>query len=292
MNLKEISLFEARLNDVPASEPGEGEICIWYALEDEDEYKGFMEVTQNEAYDISEISYFMIPDIYQGNGYGKIMLELFLDKYIGESGPESLLTIAFSYNSDYGKELTQLFSNHGFEFGISTYEECFLPFDTVYDKLSYKKLSSYPGLMMKLAEGMEVAASGVHKHKDSEISTKDLHDADSELSVLLSDQDGNLEGILLASKSYDRSEEIITDLYIAKDDPLIMRTLLGFAVENAGNSYEPPQYISFTAANEKLEKVMESVFDNPKASVTAVAEGEFNFGKYVAQLEISESLRR
>ena len=37
MELREISLYEARMNDLPASEPGEGEVCIWYALEDNDD---------------------------------------------------------------------------------------------------------------------------------------------------------------------------------------------------------------------------------------------------------------
>ena len=40
MELREISLYEARMNDLPASEPGEGEVCIWYALDDNEEYKG------------------------------------------------------------------------------------------------------------------------------------------------------------------------------------------------------------------------------------------------------------
>ncbi len=36
MELKEISPFEAKMNDLPAGEPDEGEISIWYALEDEE----------------------------------------------------------------------------------------------------------------------------------------------------------------------------------------------------------------------------------------------------------------
>ena len=62
MELREISLYEARMNDLPASEPGEGEVCIWYALEDNDEYKGFIEVIHNEAEVMDEIDYFIVPD--------------------------------------------------------------------------------------------------------------------------------------------------------------------------------------------------------------------------------------
>ena len=292
MELREISLYEARMNDLPASEPGEGEVSIWYALEDNDEYKGFMEVIHNEAEAMDEIDYFIVPDIYQGNGYGSLMLELFLDKYLHESDPDSMLNAAFSYSGDHGEKLARIFSEHGFEINFTTYRECYLPFETVYEKLYSKKLSSYKGVMMNLAEGMEIAAAGVVNLEDASITLSDLRDADCELSVLVADNDGKLEGLLLASKASDRYEEIVTDLYIAKDDASAIRTLLAFAVENARNSSEPPSFISFTAANERLEKVMDTVFNNPKTSITAVAEAEFNLGKYVTQLEISNALRR
>ena len=71
VELREISLFEAEQNDLPASEPGEGEVRTWYALVDEEVYKGYMETTLYEEDDITEISFFMIPDIYQENGLGK-----------------------------------------------------------------------------------------------------------------------------------------------------------------------------------------------------------------------------
>ncbi len=35
MELREISLYEARYNDVLASEPDDGQISIWYALVDD-----------------------------------------------------------------------------------------------------------------------------------------------------------------------------------------------------------------------------------------------------------------
>ncbi len=67
-----------------------------------------MEITQTEELDLSEVSFFMIPDIYQGNGYGAIMLEKFLELYIPKTKLESMLPAYFEYNSEYGEELVRL----------------------------------------------------------------------------------------------------------------------------------------------------------------------------------------
>ena len=243
---------------LPAGEPDEGKISIWYALEDEDVYKGFMEVTQDD--DINEITFFMVPDIYQGHGYGAIMLEQFLDKYIPESDPDALLTAMFEYNGDYGKELASLFSDYGFEIGLMSYRECTLPFSTVYKRLHSKKASSYKGRMRNLAEAKLEVIDGINNLKDSYISERTIHESDSELSVAAISDDGKLEGLLLISSDIDRREVVVTDLYTADDESLLIRSFLAYAVDNAAGSDEIPDFISFVAVNEKLERVMQNRF--------------------------------
>ena len=61
MELKQISLFEAQINNMPANLPEEGKNVFWYGLSDEGQYKGFMEITESDG--ISEISFFMIPSL-------------------------------------------------------------------------------------------------------------------------------------------------------------------------------------------------------------------------------------
>ena len=292
MELREISLYEARYNDLPANTTGEGEVSTWYVLDDDEDHKGFMEITRNEEEDVSEISYFMIPDIYQGHGYGALMLEKFLDKYIPESEPDSSLIALFDYNGAHGDQFSELFSDHGFDISYTSFRECALPFEKVYKKLSSKKESEYKGKMMNLAEGMEIAFFGIRDQKDCPITLRDLREADHELSVVAMDEEGNLAGLLLATDDEDRREVTIADLYIPSDDKTLIRSILDFAVNNAATSNEVPELIVFAAANEKLEKLMHKLFGDPKTSEYVVAEAEFNLGKYVEQLRILKTLGR
>ena len=292
MRLTEIPLYEARDNDLPVRVPGEGEICIWYALEDDNEYRGFMEVTRADEMDLTEISYFMIPDIYQDNGYGALMLELFLDMYIPETTGVSMLTAAFDYTGDYGNKYLNLLSDHGFDVSLTTHKECCLPFESVYKKLASQSGSFYDFMMMNLAEGMEQAISALRDVKDTLITPGDIRESDPELSVAAIDDDGNLKALLLVSGDPDRREAVVTDLYVAQDSKIILRPFFAFTVKNAADSIQPPEYISFAAVNKKLEQVMTTFLDPPQTSAVVTAEAEFNLGKYVEQLKIAESLGR
>ena len=290
MELKEISLFEAKMNDMPAGEPGEGEISIWYALEDEGKYKGYMEITQYD--DISEISYYMVPDIYRGNGYGALMLEKFLDYYIPRTKPESMLTTFFEYNVGHGDELFDIISGYGFDISLSSVKECSIPFEIVYEKLSSKKPAVYKGRMMNLTEGLGYVLDNLSDLKDMDITERDIRESSCELSVAAIDAEGKLEGLLLVSVPIDRKEIVVTNLYTVSDSITFTIMLLAFAAENAYNSTEPPQFVNFAAADEKLEKMMDSLFDNPKTSDLILADGEFNLEKYIEQLKLMDSIGR
>ena len=294
MELKEISRYEAQLYELPASYPGEGEMSRWYALmdngeEDTDNYKGFMETTSYG--DIEEITYFLIPDLYQGKGYGNIMLELFLDDFI-ERSEEKDLVASFEYNTLNGNKISDILSDHGFEISLKALKECTLPFDTVYNKLSSKKPVSYKGKMANLSENIDVVVANAQDLGDAGITARDIKEADIQYSVAAIDASGKLEALLLASRSHDYKEIAVDDLYTATDDVSVLRKFLSFAVENAVNSGETPEFITFVAANEKLEKVMDLFFDSPSTSRLIMAEGEFNLGKYVEQIKLEEELRR
>ena len=290
MELKEISIYEARSNDLPANEPwGEGQICQWYALEDEGEYKGFMEITRDEEEDINEISYFMIPDIYQGEGLGHLMLERYLNIYVPDSKPDSLLAAVFNYSGDYGEEFSRLFSDSGFDISIDTYKEIAVPFDKAYEKLfSGTEVTKESGFM-NLAQGLEIAAGGVIEDENSTITVQDLNEADHELSVMKIDDDGNLEAVLLVSVPVDRREVTVTDMYISSSNRKMLGEILSFAVQNAAHCDEVPQMISFVAANEKLEMLLQDMLDEPRSSDILIAEAEFNLGKYAEQVRILTS---
>ena len=292
MRLSEITMYEARLNHMPAYAPGYGESSTWYALEDEEGYKGFMEITRIEAENISEISYFMIPDIHRGNGYGALMLELFLEKYIPVSEAGDMLTAAFDYSGDHGGDLERLLSEHGFDISFSSFKECYLSFEDVYKKLAQGKDSAFKSLLMKLSEGLETAYRGLADLKDCDITLRDVAEADGELSVMAADEEGNLMALLLVSIDENSGEAVITDLFVDSDDKWLLRALLSFAVENANNSTRKPQSISFAAVNEKLEKVMTSLLDLAETSTVVLADAEFNLGKYLEQLNITDSIRR
>ena len=287
MELREISLFEAEQNDLPASEPGEGEVRTWYALVDEEVYKGYMETTLYEEDDITEISFFMIPDIYQGNGLGKYMLTLYLDSYIPSSTPEKLLTAFFEYNGEYGEAFNSIFSSHGFDISLSSFRECTLPLEVVKDRLAPKKAASYKGRLVNLAEGINDVLAAVNGNKDIGITVTDVKESELELSVAAFDTDDRLTALMLLSPDPDTGDAVVTELYTGSEDMTLLRSFFGFAAENALNAEEPPVNISFAAANERLERIMESVFDNPKTSEIVMAEGEFNLGKYVEQLKLA-----
>ena len=161
-----------------------------------------------------------------------------------------------------------------------------------YKKLASKKASNYSGNMMNLSECIDDVLDGVRKADDLSVTVRDVMEADLELSVAAINQEGGIEALLLASEDVDRREVAVTNLYTATDDPSIIRRFLAFAVENAGRSNEPPQYISFVAAYEKLEKVMDTFFDNPQTSNLILAEAEFDLGKYIEQLKLMDALRR
>ncbi len=286
MELREISLFEAELNDLPASVPGEGEMRTWYALTDDGVYKGYMETTLYEEDDITEISFFMIPDIYQGYGLGKYMLTLYLDQYIPLSKPEQLLTTFFEYNGEYGEAFTSIFSECGFDISLNSFRECTIPLEVVRNKLAPKKAASHKCRMVNLTEGINDVLVAVNGNKDIGITITDVRESELELSVAAFDPDDRLMALMLLSPDEDTGDAVITELYTETEDTTILKTFFGFAAENASNAEEPPVNISFTAANERLEMIMEKVFDNPKTSEVVMAEGEFNLGKYVELLKL------
>ena len=289
MELKEISIYGARLYGMPALEPGEGEEATWYALSDEGENKGFMEVTRYD--DISEISFFMIPDLYQGNGYGNIMMELFLEKYIPESKVTDLLTATYEYNGDFGPEINRIFSDHGFDISLNTYRQCELPFDVAYKRLSSKKANSYKGKMANFSECIRDVYDNVEELAHHGISARDIAESSLEFSVAAISPEGKVEALLLVSEDNDHREAVVNNLFTATDDPAILRSFLAFAVENAKLSADTPEFISFVAANEKLEKVMDAVFDHPRTFKVIMADAEFSLGKYIEQLKLRESLK-
>ena len=289
MELKQISLFEAQINNMPAEMPEDGKNVFWYGLSDEGQYKGFMEITESDG--ISEISFFMIPSLYQGHGYGDIMLELYLDQYIPKSEPSSMLTAVFEYNGDHGRELNRIFSDHGFDISLRTLKECRLPFEVVNKKLSSKKQSGYKGKMVNLSRGHDFVLDNIRELGDIDITFRDVSEASVELSVAAINNEGRLEALLLANRDEDQNEAQVTNLFTDTDDPSILRSFLSFAVENASQSMDPPEYISFVAANEKLEKVMNSFFDEPETSKLIMADAEFNLDRYLEQLRIRETIR-
>ena len=292
MELREISIYEAKDYDLPAGEPGLGVTSTWYALDDEDVYKGFMEVTYFEDDDFNQITYFTVPDLYQGNNYGNIMLALFLDQYIPQSTPDDLLTASFDYNTGDGEVLARIFSDHGFDIALSTYRECSMPFETVYKKLAAKKAISYKGKMANFTECINDVVDQLPALRDYGITLSDLREADIEKSIAAINNEGKLEALMLVNTDVDGRESIITDLYTATDDPTILRRFLAFAVDNGARCPQPPELITFVAANEKLEKFMDTLFENAPTSDLIMAEAEFNLGKYVEQLKLLDSLRR
>ncbi len=292
MELREISIYEAKDYDLPAGEPGPGVTSTWYALDDEDVYKGFMEVTYYEDDDFEEITYFMVPDLYQGNNYGNIMLTLFLDQYIPQSTADDLLTTSFEYNTGDGEVLAQIFSDHGFDIALNSYRECSMPFEAVYKKLASKKAISYKGRMANFTECINDVVDELPSLRDYGITLSDLREADIEKSVAAINNEGKLEALMLVNVDVDAREAIVTDLYTATDDPTILRRFLAFAVYNAARSSLLPEIITFVAANEKLEQVMDTLFENPPTSDLVMAEAEFNLGKYVEQLKLLDTLRR
>ena len=289
MELKQISLFEAQINNMPANLPEEGKNVFWYGLSDEGQYKGFMEITESDG--ISEISFFMIPSLYQGHRYGDIMLELYLDQYIPKSEASSMLTAVFEYNGDHGLELNRLFSDHGFDISLRHFRECRLPFDTVHKKLASKKTGSYSGRMVNLASGISAVLDNIRQIKDIDITARDVSEASVELSVAALNEEGKLEALLLADRDQSQNEVQVTHLFTDTDDPTILRRFLSFAVENARQSMDPPKYITFVAANEKLEKVMDSFFDEPETAKLIMADAEFNLCKYLEQLKVKEIIK-
>lgn len=290
MELKEISIYEAQMYNMPATDVNGEETITWYALDDEGEYKGFMEVTSYE--DINEISFFLIPDLYKGDGLGNMMLELFLEQYIPDSTPEDMLTAVFEYSGDFGQEFNDIFSSHGFDITLNTYKGCTLSFDAVYKRLSSKKKSSYNGSMVNLAEGIMEVLDNRKILEENGISVRDVRDANMELSVAAISPEGDLEALLLVSLDDGFTEAQVTNLFTATEDITVLRSFLSFAVENAGTSIEPPSLISFVAVNEKLELVMNSFFDKPDTFDTIMADAEFNLGKYIEQLKLRDSIRR
>jgi hypothetical protein len=290
VELREISIYEAEQYDMPSRNQGLDEECTWYVLDDDGEYKGFMEITQHE--DIDEITYFMVPGMYTGNGYGKMMLELFLDKYIERSLPDSMLTTVFEYNGAYGDALSDIFRDCGFDISLRRFDECAMPFEAFYERLAIHKPLGFKGTMDNLAYCINDVLDNLRTIKDSDITLKDVRESDIELSVAAIDSDGKLEALLLASDDDGRRDVVVTHLYTATEDPVILRKFFAFAVENAKQCVEVPRYISFVAANKKLESVMKMLFDAEPSSEIVMADAEFNLGRYVKQLNILESLRR
>ena len=290
MELKEISIYEAQLYDMPATDIAEGDEVVWYALSDDDEYKGFMEITRYDG--INEISFFMIPDLYQGNGYGNIMMELFLEQYIPTSTADDMLTAVFEYNGDYGQEINRIFSDHGFDIRLKSYRECELSFETVYKKLNSKKASGYKGRMVNFTQAYKEIFENAEELEKNGISLRDIREANKELSVAALSHEGKLEALLLVSEDEDYTEAVVNNLFTATDDITILRSFLSFAVDNAARSTNPPILISFVAVNEKLEMVMDSFFDKPRTFQLIMADAEFNLGKYVEQLKLARAIRR
>ena len=289
MELREISIFEARQNDLPASEPGAGEVRTWYALTDEGLNKGYMETTRYEEDDVTEISFFMIPDIYQGYGLGKAMLTLYLDSYIPLSTPDKLLTTFFEYNGEYGEALASIFSGHGFDISLNPFRECTIPLENVRERLAAGKNPSYKGRMVNLTEGINDVLAAVGQDIDSDITVTDVKESGLELSVAAFDNDDRMEALMLMSEDPETGDAVVTDLYTDSEDPTLLMKFFGFAAENALNAVEPPANISFAAANERLEEIMKTVFGDPRTSEIIMAEGEFNLGKYVEQLKLGKN---
>ena len=289
MELREISMFEARQNDLPASEPGVGEVCTWYALTDEGLNKGYMETTRYEEDDVTEISFFMIPDIYQGYGLGKAVLTLYLDSYIPLATPNKLLTTFFEYNGEYGEALASIFSSHGFDISLNPFRECTIPLDTVRERLATGKNPSYKGRMVNLTEGINDVLAAVGQDIDSDITVTDVKESELELSVAAFDNDDRMEALMLMTEDPETGDAVVTDLYSDSKDPTLLMKFFGFAAENALNAVEPPVNISFAAANERLEEIMETVFEDPRTSEIIMAEGEFNLGKYVELLKLGKN---
>ncbi len=290
MELREISIYEAEQYDMPSRNQGLDEDCTWYALDDDGEYKGFMEITKHDGVD--EITFFMVPDLYEGKGYGRLMLELFLDQYIKESIPESMLTSVFEYNGNYGNVLSEIFNDCGFDISLRRFNECAMPFDAFYQKLAVHKPLGYKGTMANLAYSINEVLDNIRTLKDSDITLKDVRESDIELSVAAIDSEGKLEALLLVSDDIGRKEAVVTHLYTSTEDPTILRKFFAFAVENAKQCIEVPKYVSFVAANKKLQSVMEMLFDDEPSSEIVMADAEFDLGRYIEQLNILESLRR
>ena len=289
MELREMSLFEAGQNDLPASEPGAGEVRAWYALADGDLNKGYMETTQYEEDDITEISYFMIPDIYQGEGLGRAMLALYLDYYIPLSTPNKMLTTFFEYNGEYGEAFSSIFSSHGFDISLQSFKECTIPLETVREKLVTKRTASYKGRMVNLARGINDVLAAVDANENINMTVTDVRESDLELSVAAFDPDDKLTALMLVSQDQDNGDAVVTDLYTVSEETSLLKKFFGFAAENALDSEAQPAFITFTAANEKLENAMNTVFDNPKTHEVIMAEGEFNLGKYVELLKLENN---
>ncbi|MBQ6259520.1 MAG: hypothetical protein IJJ79_07550 [Lachnospiraceae bacterium] len=287
MELREISIFEAAQNDLPASEPGEGEVRTWYSLAEGDLYKGFMETTLYEENDITEISFFMIPDIYQGEGLSKAMLTLFLDSYIPTSTPDSLLTTLFEYSGEYGEAFSKIFSSHGFDISLRSFREYTFPTETVLEKFGSKKKASSKGRMANLSRCKYDVVTAIDGLENCDITVTDVKEADLELSVAAFDPDDKLTALMLISIDTETGDAVVTDLYTASHDTALLRRFFAFAVENASNAEVSPANISFTVTNEKLEALLETAFDHPKTSEIVMAEGEFNLGKYVELLKLA-----
>ena len=289
MELREISLLEAEQNDLPASEPGEGEIRTWYALVDEDRYKGFMETTRYEEDDVTEISFFMIPDLYQGEGLGRAMLTLYLDSYIPLSTPEKMLTTFFEYSGAYGDAFSDLFSNHGFDISLRSFKQCTLPMEEVRDKFVSQKTASYKGRMVNLAESINEVLEAVNGNEDCDITVTDVRESDLELSVAAFDPDDKLAALMLVSIDSETGDAVVTDLYTASEGMALLKKFFGYAAENALKAETAPSNITFTAADERLEGVMKAAFGEPRTSAFVMAEGEFNLGKYVELLKLEKT---
>ena len=265
----------------------DGVIC-YYAVEEDGIRKGYMQTEEDD--DELHLQMLFVPNEYREMGYASYLVNQFAEQIADD---ERDIFANYDPNDVYSDAVEKLLSRNGFRISFFPVNETTVEFEEIKTRTGESmKISPSKGRIAELGDVTVAPLLSVWENegaRDALAGFEDMMFADPERSFVAVDKKGEVGGVLLTERG-DKKVMHITSLWAGDADASILKSMFSVAPRILADRGNEPETVEFTIVNDKLQKLIKSLFPGAVQTSRLLAEAQFDMGLYESQKALYETM--
>ncbi len=263
-------------------------VISYYAVEEDGIRKGYLQTEEDD--DELHLQMLFVPHEYREMGYATFLVNQFAEQIADEDRD---IIASYDPNDVYSDAVEKLLSRNGFRIDLFPVNETTVEFDEIIKRTGTSmKSSGSKEFIIPLGEVSAAPLLSIWENesaRDALAGFEDMTFADPKRSFVAINKNGEIGGVLLAERG--RKDVMhITSLWAGDADVTILKSMFSIAPRILVENNNEPRIVEFSIVNEKLQKLIKSLFPGAVQTNRLLAEAQFDMGLYESQKALYETM--